>query len=107
MWILPIIVIYKTRKVGGVNDKYEGKLPNVHAGIFWDVLAFLTCYVYVCGSYLILISAWLLFLNIKYISLTDYSKNQEKNIIYQQRVLKSLTLSTRRKVGSRCMIGRF
>ena len=50
MWILPIVVIYKTRKVGGVNDKYEEKLPNMHAGIFWDLLAFfLTCHVYVCG----------------------------------------------------------
>jgi len=93
--------------VGGVNDKYEEKLPNVHAGIFWDILVFLTCYVYVCGSYLILISVWLLFLNIKYISRTYDSTNLEKKIIYQQKALKSLTLSTSRKVGSRCMIGRF
>ena len=47
MWILSIIMIYKTIKVGGVNYKFEEKIPNVHVNIFWDVLSFLTCYVYV------------------------------------------------------------
>ena len=52
-------MVYKTNKMGGVNEKYEEKMPNVHVDIFSDILAFYRWNVHLFRFVLILISEYM------------------------------------------------